>query len=206
MKRFAFIFIVGLLACLAFSATAEAKHAKRYDKKETTADMSATKKVFLGWVDMHPADWGAYGYSSLEDWSDVIHRVNRDFQGSCRTQALGGLGVVGAKDSKDEKGASGVVLVDQWDTATGPMDVSSGDPTGQDLYVKFSDVRVDPQTYFVYLSIHFIDPKTNSEVGSIPVRPYSGRLASTFERYIRTALDNVCEKIKVEVAAPGSKK
>ena len=43
-----------------------------------------------------------------------------------------------------------------------------------DLYVKFTDVHVDYDNYHLILAIHFIDPKTGHEIGSIPVRPYYG--------------------------------
>lgn len=180
MKRL--VLIAGLLFCVGLQSPLEAHKAKRYSDKETTADMSATKSVFLGWVDLSSDKWATYGYGSQEDWATVIKRVNLAFQSVCTTERLSGKTVVAAKDSKDENAA------------------------GQELYIKFSDVRVDPKTYFVYLSIHFIDPKTNAEVASIPVRPYSGRIASTFERYIRTALDEVGEKIQVEVTSAAAKK
>lgn len=180
MKRF--VLIAGLLLCLGLQSPLEAKKAKRFPDKETTADMSGTKSVFLGWVDLSPDKWAVHGYGSQEDWTNVINRLNLAFQDVCKTERLSGKTVVAAKDSKDENAA------------------------GQDLYIKFSDVNVDPKTYFVSLSIHFIDPKTNSEIGSIPVRPYSGRLASTFERYIRTSLDEVGEKIHVEVTGAAPKK
>ncbi len=180
MKRF--LLIAGLLFCIGLQSPLEAHKAKRYPNKETTADMSASKSVFLGWVDLSPEKWAAYGYGSQEDWTNVINRLNLAFQEVCKTERLPGKTVVAAKDSKDENAA------------------------GQDLYIKFSDVKVDPKTYFVSLSIHFIDPKTNAEIASIPFRPYSGRIASTFERYIRTALEVVGEKVQVEVTGTPAKK
>jgi hypothetical protein len=39
---------------------------------------------------------------------------------------------------------------------------------GYDLYIRFSDVLIDYGKYHLYLSIHFIDPKTNAEIRSIP--------------------------------------
>lgn len=173
------VLMVGLLLCMWFQSGLAAAGSKG---KETTADMSAAKNIFIGWVDLHPDLWARYGYESQASWVEVTNRLNDTFQATCKTERLSGRTVTGAKDSKDENAA------------------------GQDLYVKFSDVTVNPKSYVVSLSIHFIDPKTNSEIASIPVRPYYGRRFSTFERYIRTALDTVGDKINLEVAGTAAKK
>ena len=78
---------------------------------------------------------------------------------------------------------------------------------GNDLYIKFSDVRVDYNNYHLILSIHFIDPKTNSEIASIPVRPYYGNDWG-LKNYLKAALDEVATKVQVEVTgeSPGKKK
>jgi hypothetical protein len=75
-----------------------------------------------------------------------------------------------------------------------------------DLYIKFSDVRVDYENDHLILSIHFIDLKTNSEIASIPVRPYYGN-ASGIKSYLKAALDEVGRKLHVEVTGetPGKK-
>jgi hypothetical protein len=52
--------------------------------------------------------------------------------------------------------------------------------------------------YNLYLSIHFIDPKTNTEIGSIAARPYFGNDWG-FVNYLMAALDEVSKKIRVEV-------
>jgi len=75
-----------------------------------------------------------------------------------------------------------------------------------DLYIKFSDAHVDYENEHLVLSIHFIDLKTNSEIASIPVRPYYGN-ASGIKNYLRAALDEVAKKLQVEVTGetPGKK-
>jgi hypothetical protein len=152
----------------------EARGARRYLRKESTVDMSAKKNVFLGWVDMVPADWVVHGYSDEAGWDSAIDRLNVVFQRLSQSKWLSGRTVVGAQDSKDVNVA------------------------GQDLYIKFSDVRVDYDNYLLYLSIHFIDPKTNAEIASIPVRPYYGNDWG-FEKYLKAALEEVNLKIQVEV-------
>ena len=78
---------------------------------------------------------------------------------------------------------------------------SNGDEnaTGNDLYIKFSDVRIDYDNYQLILSIHFIDPKTNAEIAMIPARPYYGN-ASGITEVLNAALDEVGKRVQVEVA------
>lgn len=172
---------IAALFCLGFQCSLQARGAKRYLYKESTVDMSAMKNIFLGWLDMAPDNWAVHGYSDKEAWIEVINRLNQIFQGSCRTQWLVGRTVIAAKDIRDENA------------------------TGQDLYIKFSDVRIDNDTYYIYLSIRFVNPKTNSEIASIPLRAYSGSIGG-FERHLRTALDEVGQKIQVEVTGVAAKK
>lgn len=175
------IAIAALLICFGLQCSLEARGAKRYLFKESTVDMSAMKNVFLGWVDMAPDNWAVHGYGDKGAWIEVTNRLNQIFQESCRTQWLAGRTVVAAKDDHDEKAA------------------------GQDLYIKFSDVRIDNDTYYIYLSIRFINPKTSSEIASIPPRAYSGRIGG-FERHLRTALDEVGQKIQIELTGVAANK
>jgi hypothetical protein len=76
---------------------------------------------------------------------------------------------------------------------------------GNDLYIKFFDVRVDYNNYHLILSIHFIDPKTNSEIATIPVRPYYGNDWG-LKNYLKAALDEVGTKVQVEVTGKSQQK
>ena len=178
MRRTALI--VALLLCAGFQSTVQARGAKRFLKKESTVDMSAMKNVFLGWVDMSPDQWAVHGYASKREWESGIVRLNEAFQGLSQAKWLAGRTVTGAK-SRDEAAA------------------------GQDLHVKFSDVRIDYDNYLLYLSIHFLDAKTNTEIASIPVRPYYGSDWG-FERYVKAALEEVNLKIQVEVTGAAAGK
>jgi hypothetical protein len=164
-----------------FQSTLEARGAKRYLKKESSVDMAATKSVFVGWVDMVPEDWSVHGYSDKGEWDSAITRLNSAFQRLSQTKWLAGRTVTGAKESKDENAA------------------------GQDLCIRFSDVRIDYDHYLLYLSIHFIDPKTGAEIASIPARPYYGSDWG-FERYLKAALEEVNLKIQVEVTGAATDK
>jgi hypothetical protein len=110
-----------------------------------------------------------------------ITGLNISFLRQCQIKLLGGKTVTGAKDKSDENAA------------------------GYDLYIKFSDVLIDYSKYHLYLSIHFIDPKTNAELGFIPARPYFGNDWG-FEKYLKAALDEASQKIKVEVVNSKSEK
>jgi hypothetical protein len=170
-----------LLICIAFPLPSLASRHKvpRYLNKETTVDMSNMHNVFVGWVDLGPDDWALYGYGSKTEWTDIIGSLNSSFS----RNLVPGRIITEAKEKGDENA------------------------TGNDLYIKFSDVRVDYNNYHLILSIHFIDPKTNAEIGTIPVRPYYGNDWG-LRNYLKAALDEVGTKVQVEVTgeAAGKKK
>jgi hypothetical protein len=172
MKRL--LVVAGLLACFGFQSSLEARGPKRYLKKESKVDLSAMEKVFVGWVDLGPDNWALHGYSSKEDWAAVIDGFNNSFAASLRAKWLPGRTVTEAKNRADENAA------------------------GQDLYIKFRDVWIDYNNYLLYLSIHFIDPKTNTEIATIPPRAYYGN-AWGFRNYLAATLEEVGRKIQVEV-------
>ncbi len=163
-----------LLLCISLPTSLEARGTKRYLKKESTVDMKNMNHIFLGWVDLGDEDWGRHGYTAKSDWIDVINSLNASFSRGVQTKYLPGRTVTVAKDKGDEIAA------------------------GNDLYIKFSDVQVDYDNYHLILAIHFIDPKTNQEIATIPVRPYYGNDWGLVN-YLRAALDEVGVKLQVEV-------
>jgi hypothetical protein len=166
--------IAGLLVCLGFYSPLEA-HGPKNNPKETTVDMSARKIIFLGWVGLSPDGWSLWGYHNKEEWMSVIADLNHDFQSSCKGQYLAGRTVIVAKDANDENAA------------------------GSDLYIKFSDINIDHNYYGIRLSIHFIDPETNTEIAAIPSRLYYEKRWFKFQLYMRGALDEVGTKLQVEI-------
>ena len=170
--------VAALLACFGLPSSLEARGPKRYLNKESTVGMSAMKNVFLGWVDLRPDDWAVHEYDTKLEWAAVINTLNHSFQGLCATKWLRGRTVTGAKDQADENAA------------------------GKDLYIRFSDVRIDYDNYLLYLSIHFIDPKTNTEIAAIPARPYYGN-GRGLAGYLKEALEEVNRKIQVEITGVG---
>jgi hypothetical protein len=172
--------VIGLLVYLGLCCPEEARGAKKYSK-ETVADMSKAKTVFIGWVDLPPESWSLWGYYK-EEWMNVISDLNHDFQSSCKGQYLAGRTVTAAKSVNDE------------------------DAAGNDLYIKFSDVNIDHDYYGIRLSIHFIDPKTNTEIASIPSRLYYEKRRFKFALYMRGALDEIGRKIQAETSGAPKKK
>ena len=140
--------------------------------KESTVDMRNMNHIFLGWIDLDPEKFLDLGYSKAE-WADVISGVNSRFQKNCQSQYLSGRTVTAAKDKGDENAA------------------------GNDLYIKFSDVSFGTN-YRLLLSIHFIDPKTNSEIASIPARTFEARLCGLVG-CLEEELDKVGKKLQTEV-------
>ena len=171
MKRLTIAAVLLLLCISSPTHSAAARHkVPRYLNKESTVDMSNMNRIFVGWVDLGADDWALYGYENKTDWADIIGSLNSSFS----RNLVPGRTIVSAKDKGDENAA------------------------GNDLYIKFSDVRVDYNNYHLILSMHFIDPKTNSEIAAIPVRPYYGNDWG-LKNYLKAALNEVGTKVQVEV-------
>ncbi|HTC46540.1 MAG TPA: hypothetical protein VK722_04435 [Candidatus Aquilonibacter sp.] len=174
MKQLTFAAVL-LLLCISFPTSLAARHkVPRYLNKESSIDMSHMNHIFVGWIDLEPDSWGLFDFHSRADWADDIAFLNAGFLRSLQATHLNGRTITAAKDKADENIA------------------------GNDLYIKFSDVHVDYDNEHLVLSIHFIDPKTNGEIASIPVRPYYGDGHNVTE-YLKAALDEVGTKLQVEV-------
>jgi hypothetical protein len=173
-----------LLLCISFPTSLAARNkVPRYLNKESSVDMSNMNHIILGWVDLEPDAWALYDSRSRADWAEVIASLNADSVRGLQATYLHGRTITAAKDKADEN------------------------TSGNDLYIKFSDVRVDYDHEHLIVSIHFIDPKTNTELATIPVRPYYGDGHNVTE-YLKAALDEVGTKVQVEITgvAPGKKK
>ena len=175
MKRFV-IPAVLFLVCLAPAPLMAARHSvPRYMNKETLPDMKGMTKIFIGWVDLGEDDWGAHGYTTKIQWTNVIESLNSSFNSNLLTTDL---------------------ISHQLVTAKNKDDVNAKDC---DLYIKFTNVHVDYDNYHLILAIHFIDPKTGNEIGAIPIRPYYGNDWG-LRGYLNEALKEVGIKLHVEVS------
>jgi hypothetical protein len=143
-------------------------------QKAAPVDLKGMDRVFLGWVDMSPDDYHRQGYATREDYLAVINHANTAFQETCQ-KALSGRTMTAAKAKGDENTA------------------------GNDVYVKFSNVAYD-HGYRLHLSVHFIDLKTNAEIGSIPLKTYTAHFC-TLESCMIKELDTVSEELQKEFAA-----
>lgn len=183
MKKLAFA-VTLLSLCISFPTSLAARNkVPRYLNKESSVDMSHMNRIFVGWVDLEPEAWALYDFRSRADWAEVITSLNADFVRGLQATYLHGRAITSAKDNGDEN------------------------TSGNDLWIKFSDVRIDYDHEHLILSIDFVDPKTNAEIASIPVRPYYGD-GHNVPEYLKAALDEVGTKLQVEVTgeAPGKKK
>ncbi len=115
--------------------------------KDKSVDAKNMNRIFVGWVGMNPDDYRKQGYGTREEFLGVIRDANLEFQKNLQA-ALSGKTVTGAKDSSDQNTA------------------------GNDLYIKFSDVEFT-HGYRLRLAIHFIDLKTNAEVGLVPLKKHT---------------------------------
>jgi hypothetical protein len=143
-------------------------------QKATPMDLKAMNHVFLGWVDISSDDYHHQGYATREEYQAVINHANAAFQETAQSKALSGRTMTAAKAKGDENTA------------------------GNDLYVKFSDVVYD-HGYRLHLSVHFIDLKTNTEIGSIPVKTYGAHVCG-LEGCLIKELDKVSEDLQKEFA------
>jgi len=142
--------------------------------KAAPPDLKGMNKVFLGWVNMSADDYHHQGYSTKEEYQAVINHANTAFQEACQSKALSGRTVTAAKNAGDESTA------------------------GNDVYVKFSDVVYDHK-YRLTISVHFIDLKTNAEIGSIPKKTFGAHYC-TLEGCMIKELDKVSEELQKEFA------
>jgi hypothetical protein len=146
----------------------------RAKEKAAPVDMKGMNRIFLGWVDMSPDDYHHQGYSTREEYLAVINHANTAFQEYCQSKAFSGRTMTAAKSRDDQN-------------------------TGEnDLYVKFSDVVYDHK-YRLTLSVHFIDLKTNTEIGSIPLKTYTAHVCG-LEGCMNKELDKVSEELQREFA------
>jgi hypothetical protein len=143
-------------------------------QKATPVDMKGMNRVFLGWVDVSPDDYHHQGYSTREEYLAVINHANTAFQENCQSKAFSGRTMTAAKTRGDESTA------------------------GNDVYLKFSDVVYD-HGYRLHLSVHFIDLKTNTEIGSIPLKTYKAHVCG-LESCMIKELDQVSEELQKEFA------
>ena len=143
-------------------------------EKAAPVDLKAMHNVYLGWVDISPDDYHHQGYATREEYLAVINHANAAFQETCQSKALTGRTMTAAKSKGDENTA------------------------GNDVYVKFADVVYD-HGYRLHLSVHFIDLKTNAEIGSIPVKTYGAHVCG-LEGCLIKELDKVSEDLQKEFA------
>jgi|SRR5580700_6783254 hypothetical protein len=141
-------------------------------EKAAPVDMKGMNRIFLGWVDMSPDDYHHQGYSTREEYLAVINHANTAFQEYSQSKAFSGRTMTAAKSRDDQNAA------------------------GNDLYVKFSDVVYDHK-YRLTLSVHFIDLKTNTEIGSIPLKTYTAHVCG-LEGCMIKELDKVSEELQKE--------
>jgi hypothetical protein len=144
-------------------------------EKAAPVDLKGMNRVFLGWVDISPDDYHHQGYATREEYLAVINHANTAFQEACQSKAFSGRTMTAAKTKGDESTA------------------------GNDVYVKFADVAYD-HGYRLHLSVHFIDLKTNTEIGSIPVKTYTAHMCG-LEGCMIKELDKVSEDLQKEFAA-----
>ena len=151
--------------------------------KETpaTKPMSSYKQIYVGWLDMRPADFQTYGFESEAIWTSEIARHNKEGILVYLKEHLGDR-VLGGAQSKDE-----------------------AFPTTGDLYIKLAFERID-QNYNgwgamdeMFLEMEFVDVASKETVykgsatvnqGGVFPRNWKG---SSFDGRLDNELYNLAE-------------
>jgi len=142
-------------------------------KKAHPVDLSNMNRIFIGWVDVDPDAYNKMGYTTREEYEDVILHANMKFQETLKSKCAPGRTVVGAKRSLDEN------------------------TTGNDLFIKFFDASYS-EKYVLDLSVRFIDLKTDTELVAILVDHYAAGLCG-LERCLEKELDQVNRELQKQL-------
>jgi hypothetical protein len=142
-----FVFAAGVLALLGMAST-ESVEAR---PQKSTVDMSNRNKIFVGWVDLNPDTYRVLDYDTKAEWANAIDGINAAFQDDLKSTYLPGRTLTMAKNREDQNAAD------------------------NDLYIKFTNVAED-KGYRLHIAVHFIDPKTGTELAVIPEDRYGAHL------------------------------
>lgn len=134
------------------------------------------KNIIIGWVDMHPENFALYKYSSKNDWAKAISRLNNAFHFLCGYEIKG------------------------WEITGALSDTDKSFPD-EGLFIRFSDVRVDYNDYIVYLTIEFVDLKSEQVLYKIPNTGYKGKIWG-FENFVTLSLKQVAAAIEDGLLKP----
>jgi len=168
-------FVVAMVLGLLCIASPTSVEAK---PEKSSVDMSNMNKIFVGWVDWDPDEYRVLNYSTKEDWVKDIERANIYFQGDLKAGLLAGRTLTMAKNRDDVNAA------------------------GNDLYIKFTDVAED-KGYRLHVAVHFIDPKTDTELALVASDVYSARgHFCVLEGCMQLELNKVGELVKKMVSPP----
>ena len=143
---------------------------------KSSVDMSNMNKIFVGWVGVDPDEYRLLDYDTKAEWITVIDNINAYFQGDLKTNYLAGRTLTMAKNKDDENAA------------------------GNDLYIKFTNVSED-KGYRLHIAVHFIDPKTNTELAVIPEDRYGAHVCGLVG-CMEKELGKVGELVNKQVSPP----
>ncbi len=162
--------------------------AAHFNVKEETSlhkDLKLYNRIVVGWLDLDANKWEEFGYDSIDTWSSVIKDAN-----------ISGLQVY-LKDDLPEKefvfvGSNSVAI-----------------PTEGDLYIKFTDTRVEKTDRFVaggfdyiHTTVHFYDRKINKEIYKASFKASSmgfGPQGFAFEGRLGHATRNLVEFLSTKL-------
>jgi len=166
-----FVFAAALALLCIASPASVEAHATK-----SSVDMSNMNKIFVGWVDLDPDTYRVLDYDTKAEWATVIDNINAYFQDDLKSNYLAGRTLTMAKNKDDVNAA------------------------GNDLYIKFTNASED-KGYRLHIAVHFIDPKTNTELAVIPEVRYGAHLCALVG-CMEKELGKVGELVSKQVSSP----
>lgn len=142
--------------------------------KGSLRDLKDAHNIFVGWMDVSADSYHQQGYSSRDQYQSILDEANLELQRDLQGR-LSGRTVKFAKKSGDT------------------------DASGNDLYIKFSDAYYD-HGYRLHVAVHFIDTKTNAEVGSIPLKRHGAHLCG-LEGCLKKEVEEISKEIAEQLGA-----
>ena len=171
IKRFKYLLFHQIILSIIFISFGSCV---KYYSKESNINLNKYKTIYVGWVDLHEENWGIHFYNSQEEWKTSINKLNSGFQVRLKNEFLTDKIIKSASYDKRE-------------------------PTEKNgLFIKFSNVKIDYNKYYLYMDLAFIDLETNSNLYEIPQCRFYGN-AYGFENMLYYALEEAEKLIYREI-------
>ena len=174
-RMMTFLLLISLLLSGCRSLLSELDSSKSSD-----VEMTFYENIHVSWIDFLEENWPIHGYRNVDDWKNDIEYLNRNFQLNLKGYWL---------DNKNLSFSDNKNFTDY---------------PAEGLLIALDEVFIDSNNYKLYLSIEFIDLKTNETLLKLKKRAYYGNQFG-FTGYLTYALDEVSQRITLEILQKGKR-